>query len=49
VYSDLIDGVVADEAVDTLPYLMTDTLMDSEEARLRVASEVLEFGSALGS
>jgi LPPG:FO 2-phospho-L-lactate transferase len=48
VYSELIDGVVADEPVDTLPCLVTDTLMDCEEARLRVASEVVEFGSALG-
>jgi LPPG:FO 2-phospho-L-lactate transferase len=48
VYSELIDGVVADEPVDTLPCLVTDTLMDGEEARLRVASEVVEFGSALG-
>jgi LPPG:FO 2-phospho-L-lactate transferase len=48
-YSDLADGVVADEAVDTLPCLITDTLMDREEARLRLASELVEFGSTLGS
>jgi LPPG:FO 2-phospho-L-lactate transferase len=47
VYVDAIDGLVADEAVDGVPYLVTDTLMDSEEARRRVASEVVEFGLGL--
>ncbi len=44
VYGDLIDGVVADEPVEGGPCLMTGTLMDGEEARRRVASEVVEFG-----
>jgi LPPG:FO 2-phospho-L-lactate transferase len=47
VYGDLIDGLVADEAVDDVPCLVTDTLMDGEEARRRVASEVVEFGLGL--
>jgi LPPG:FO 2-phospho-L-lactate transferase len=47
VYSDLIDAVVADEAVDGLPCLVTGTLMDGEDARRRVASEVVEFGAGL--
>ena len=47
VYSSVIDGVVADEAVDGLPCLVTGTLMDDEEARRRVASEVLRFGRGL--
>jgi LPPG:FO 2-phospho-L-lactate transferase len=44
VYAGLIDGVVADEPVEGVPCLMTGTLMDGEEARRRVASEVVEFG-----
>jgi LPPG:FO 2-phospho-L-lactate transferase len=47
VYSDLIDGVVADEAVDALPCLVTGTRMDGEDERRRVAAEVLEFGRGL--
>jgi LPPG:FO 2-phospho-L-lactate transferase len=49
VYSDLVDAIVADEAVDGLPCLVTGTVMDGEEARRRVASEVLEFGGGLVS
>jgi LPPG:FO 2-phospho-L-lactate transferase len=47
VYSDLLDGLVADEAVDGVECLVTDTLMDDEPARRRVASEVVEFGLGL--
>jgi LPPG:FO 2-phospho-L-lactate transferase len=47
VYVDAIDGLVADESVDGVPCLVTDTLMDSDEARRRVASEVVEFGIGL--
>jgi LPPG:FO 2-phospho-L-lactate transferase len=47
VYVDAIDGLVADGAVNGVPCLVTDTLMDSEEARRRVASEVVEFGLGL--
>ena len=46
-YSGVIDAVVADEAVEGLPCLVTGTLMDSAEARRRVAVEVLEFGLGL--
>ena len=47
VYGGLIDGLMADEAVEGLPSLVTDTLMGDEEARRRVASEVVEFGVGL--
>jgi LPPG:FO 2-phospho-L-lactate transferase len=47
VYAGLIDGLVADEPVQGVPCLVTGTLMDSEEARRRVASEVVEFGLGL--
>jgi LPPG:FO 2-phospho-L-lactate transferase len=43
VYEDLIDGVVADEPVDGVRCLVTDTLMDTAEGRRRVASEVVQF------
>jgi LPPG:FO 2-phospho-L-lactate transferase len=49
VYEGLVDGVVADEAVDTLPCVVTDTLMDTAERRRRVALEIAEFGQSLGS
>ena len=41
-YDGVIDGVVADE-LGELPGLETDVLMDSPEARRRVAAEALEF------
>jgi LPPG:FO 2-phospho-L-lactate transferase len=44
VYEDLIDGVVADEPVDGVACLVTDTLMDSPERRREVAGEIVEFG-----
>ena len=47
VYEGLVDGVVADEAVEGLPSLATDTVMGDEEARRRVAFEVVEFGLEL--
>jgi LPPG:FO 2-phospho-L-lactate transferase len=46
-YAAVVDGLVADEAVNDVPCLVTDTLMGDEEARRRVASEVLEFGVGL--
>jgi LPPG:FO 2-phospho-L-lactate transferase len=48
-YSDLIDGMVADEAVEGLPGLVTGTRMDDEDERRRVAGEVLELGRGLVS
>jgi LPPG:FO 2-phospho-L-lactate transferase len=46
-YSGVIDGVVADEAVTESPCLVTDTLMDDEEARRRLAAEIVDFGRGL--
>jgi LPPG:FO 2-phospho-L-lactate transferase len=46
-YADVIDGVVADEPVDALPALVTDTLMESAEDRARLAREVLDFAVSL--
>jgi hypothetical protein len=43
----VLDGLVADEAVNGVPCVVTDTLMGDEEARRRVASEVLDFGVGL--
>ena len=36
-YGDVLDGIVADEPVDGLPALVTDTLMADAAARRRVA------------
>jgi LPPG:FO 2-phospho-L-lactate transferase len=47
VYAGLLDGLVADEPVAGPPSLTTDTVMGDEEARTRVASEVVEFGLGL--
>ncbi|MCW2989883.1 MAG: 2-phospho-L-lactate transferase [Solirubrobacterales bacterium] len=46
-YAGLIDGLVADERVDAVATLETDTLMSDPEARRRVAAETLEFARAL--
>jgi LPPG:FO 2-phospho-L-lactate transferase len=46
-YAAVVDGLVADEAVNGVPCLVTETLMGDEEARRRVASEVLQFGVGL--
>jgi LPPG:FO 2-phospho-L-lactate transferase len=46
-YAGLIDGLVADEAVDGLPVLRTDTLMTGAEGRRRVAAETLTFAEGL--
>ena len=46
-YAAVVDGLVADETVNGVPCLVTDTLMGDQEARRRVASEVLEFGVGL--
>jgi hypothetical protein len=44
----VIDGIAADEAVDGLPHLVLDTLMDSTERMRQVARKILEFGRSLG-
>ena len=46
-YSGLLDGVVADEPVEGIPTLVIDTLMDSPDARRRVAEQTLEFADSL--
>jgi LPPG:FO 2-phospho-L-lactate transferase len=46
-YADLLDGLVADEAADGLPGLVTDTLMDTRGDRARLAREVLDFAASM--
>jgi LPPG:FO 2-phospho-L-lactate transferase len=48
-YRGLLDGLVADERVDAVPTLATDTLMSDPEARRRLATETLDFARALRS
>jgi LPPG:FO 2-phospho-L-lactate transferase len=48
-YADLIDAAVADEPAGDLPVYVTETLMDSPDARRRLAEETLEFAATLGS
>ena len=47
VYAEVIDGIVADEAVEGLPALVTDTLLESSGDRARVAREVVDFAASL--
>lgn len=47
-YAEVIDGIAADEAVEGLPHLVLDTLMDSTERMRQVARKILEFGRSLG-
>jgi LPPG:FO 2-phospho-L-lactate transferase len=46
-YAGLLDGLVADERADSLPTLVTDVEMASQDARRRVAAETLAFAAAL--
>jgi LPPG:FO 2-phospho-L-lactate transferase len=46
-YSEVLDGIVADEPAGELPELVTDTVMDSAEARVRLAREALDFAASL--
>ena len=48
-YERLLDGLVADEPAETVPTLETDTLMDSADARRRLAESILEFAGSLRS
>jgi LPPG:FO 2-phospho-L-lactate transferase len=51
-YRDLIDGVVADEPVEGVPGLVTDTLMTDAATRREVARKILDFagsGHSLGA
>jgi LPPG:FO 2-phospho-L-lactate transferase len=47
-YGELLDGIVADEEVEGLAALKTDTLMDDRRSRARVAEQTLQFADALG-
>jgi LPPG:FO 2-phospho-L-lactate transferase len=42
-YAGLLDGLVADERAESIPTLVTDVEMADQEARRRVAREVLAF------
>ncbi len=46
-YRGLLDGLVADDPTDAVAHLQTDVLMDTDEARRRVAEATLEFALAL--
>jgi LPPG:FO 2-phospho-L-lactate transferase len=46
-YAEVIDGIVAAEAVEGLPALVTDTLMETAEDRARLAREVVDFAASL--
>jgi LPPG:FO 2-phospho-L-lactate transferase len=46
-YEGFIDGLVADARTPLVPVLETDVLMQSPEARRRVAEETLRFALAL--
>jgi LPPG:FO 2-phospho-L-lactate transferase len=46
-YAGLLDGLVADEAVDGLPVLRTDILLSDGEHRRRVADATLRFADGL--
>jgi LPPG:FO 2-phospho-L-lactate transferase len=48
-YGDLIGAAVADEPARDLPVHVTETLMDSPDARRRLAQETLEFAGKLGA
>ncbi len=47
-YDQLIDGLVADQRATAVPTLETDVLMDTDDARRRVADDTLRFALALG-
>ena len=46
-YSDVIDGIVADESSNGTPELVTDSLMQTAEERVRLAREVLDFAASV--
>ncbi len=48
-YGELLDGIVADEIVNGLATLQTDTRMDDPAARARVAEQTLGFAEALSA
>jgi len=48
-YGELLDGMVADEHVGRVATLETDTRMDDDASRARVAEQTLGFAESLGS
>ena len=46
-YGELLDGLIADEPVDGLPSLQTDTRMPDAAARRRLATEAVAFAEGL--
>jgi LPPG:FO 2-phospho-L-lactate transferase len=48
-YEGLLDGLVADEEVDGIAALRTQTLMDTPERRQALARETLEFAGSLAA
>ena len=48
-YGGVLDGMVADEPVEGMAHLVTDTLMPDAPARRRVAEETLRFAETLGA
>jgi len=46
-YEDVIDGIVANEPAGGPDELVTGTMMDSQEARARLAREVLDFAASV--
>ena len=48
-YRDVIDGVVADEPVEGVPALVTDTLMSDADTRQALARKILDFADSLPS
>ena len=46
-YGELIDGLVCDEPLDTLPALHTDVLMEGAQGRRRLAEQTLQFALSL--
>jgi LPPG:FO 2-phospho-L-lactate transferase len=48
-YGELLDGMVADEELTRLAALETDTRMDDDASRARVAEQTLGFAEALGT
>ncbi len=49
IYRDLIGGLVADEPTELVPVFETNVLMDTAEARARVAEEALLFALGLAA
>jgi LPPG:FO 2-phospho-L-lactate transferase len=49
IYRDVIDGLVADESTEPVAMLKTNVLMDTPEARARLADETLGFALGLAA